>query len=82
MITKAHALAKMTEKDTTDYNALDKKVEEQLAAYNGGQVSVGCEEFSPKAIDKIKRHYENEGGWTVDLYHGDQRDPGPWLKFS
>lgn len=58
---------------------IDAKLERDYVP--GERISIDLDRVSNQVLLQIKNLY-TAAGWTVNIHHGDQRDPGTCLVFS
>ena len=83
MITAKQAISTLTDEDKAALDAAEKRIDAALARYEGTPILVdfGGTNTRRKVLDKLCAMY-HEGGWLAQVEHGDQRDPGPWIRFT
>lgn len=83
MITAKQAIETLTDEDRAALTAAEKRIDAALARYEGTPIMVdfGDTKTRRKVLDRLCAMYR-DGGWLAQIDNGDQRDPGPWIRFT
>jgi hypothetical protein len=78
-VSRQEVLSKLTETEEAEFKAIEAKIDARLRTFDGSEllIDVRC---SRRVADRLVAAY-CAAGWAVTFEHGDQRDPGPWLRF-
>ena len=79
-VSKKNVLSTLTAQEESSFKAWEAKIDAALRTFDGGEKLIDCN-ASRRIVDRLIALYQGTG-WTVKYEHGDQRDPGPWLRFS
>ena len=81
MITATQALKTLNDEDQAAVVAGEKRIDAELAKYDGRPVRVDFANAHSKVLTRLCEMYR-EGGWLATIRHGDQREPGTWIEFT
>ena len=79
-ISKQDVLSTLTQAEEASLTAWEAKIDAVLRTFDGREKLINCD-ASRRVVDRLIKLY-SDAGWTVKYEHGDQRDPGPWLRFT
>ena len=82
MINIKDALAKLDAGDSASFVACEQTIDATLLKFDGTPALVDVGRHGPrrKVLEKLREAYR-ACGWAVEIVDGDQRDPGPYLRF-
>ena len=81
MITVKQAQETLSTEDTTALAAAEGRIDAALKKWDGSRASVDLNGLNLRRpmMDKLCEMYR-AGGWSIEIKHGDQRDPGPYAE--
>ena len=79
-VSKQEVLSTLTAEEDASLKAWEAKIDAALRTFGGGEKLIDCN-APRRVVDRLIAAY-TRAGWNVKHEHGDQRDPGPWLRFS